>query len=224
MKISAFIPYWLEYQVDEIGYHKNLKKLGNRYLIDYSISLLNSVDMIDETVVYCSNKRVTQYINQELSYRYQTRDKGLDNNDISIDKLIESYLNESNADIVILLHPNSPFLSRYTLMDCLSKVISGQYDSSFTAYEFKKLSWYKDRPLNYSLSEETPKLANLNSVIVEHSSLYIFRRDSFEINHKRVGVNPYVKIINHFEGLEVDSEEDYQIAELIVNSGMYPKV
>jgi len=30
-----------------------------------------------------------------------------------------------------------------------------------------------------------------------------------------------MKKINHFEGHEINREEDFEIAELIVNSGMY---
>ena len=130
----------------------------------------------------------------------------------------------NNSDIIVLLHPNSPFLSSDTVADCLKQVMSEKYDSSFTAYSFKKLAWFENRPLNYSLKEETPKLNSLVPVIIEQSSLYVFTRKSFTINNKRIGNSPYMKEINHFEGLEVESNEDFEIAELIVNSGMYPKV
>jgi CMP-N-acetylneuraminic acid synthetase len=224
MKVSAFIPYWLDYQVDTSGKHKNLKKLGGKYLINYSIDLLNSVREIDDVSVYCSDESVDAYIDQDLKYRFVKRDKCLDDKDVSIDTIIKSFLEINDADVIVLLHPNSPFLSSNTVSDCLNQVISGKYDSAFTAYSFQKLAWFKSKPLNYALNEETPKLKNLDPVIIEESSLYVFTRDSFAINNKRIGNNPYIKCINHFEGLEVESDEDFEIAELIVNSGMYPKV
>lgn len=224
MKVSAFIPYWLDYQVDMFGKHKNLKKLGGKYLINYSIDLLNSVQEIDDVIVYCSDESIESYIDQSLAYKFVKRDTCLDDKDVSIDTIIKSFLETNDSDVIILLHPNSPFLSSDTVSDCLKQVISGKFDSSFTAYSFKKLAWFENKPLNYSLNEETPKLSGLNPVIIEQSSLYVFTRESFAINNKRIGNNPYIKDINHFEGLEVESDEDFEIAELIVNSGMYPKV
>ncbi len=224
MKIVAFIPYWLDYQVDEVGEHKNLKKLGSKYLIDYSIELVNSIPQIDETIIYCSDDNINNYINNSLSYKFLKRDKSLDNNNISIDEIITSFLNKTDADIIILLHPNSPFISSDTLDECISKVLSKEFDSAFTAYKFKKLSWFQDKPLNYDLTNITPKLKDLDAVLIEQSSLYIFTKESFKIHNKRIGKNPFIKSINHFEGLEIETEEDFDIAELIVNSGMYPKV
>jgi CMP-N-acetylneuraminic acid synthetase len=224
MKIVAFIPYWLNYKTGEFDKHKNLKKLGGKYLIDYSIELLNSISQIEETIVYCSEKSIHNYIDNKLDYTFLARDKKLDNLNISIDEIILSFIKDYDADIYILLHPNSPFISRSTLEECLSKVTTTSNDSAFTAYEFKKLAWYQNTPLNYILNVITPKLEDLDPVIVEQSSLYIFSKESFKKHHKRIGIKPFIKHINHFEGLEILTYEDYEIAELIVNSGMYPKV
>lgn len=224
MKIVAFIPYWLDYQINELGEHKNLKKLGGQYLINYSIELLNSISYIDKTFVYCSNDKINNYIDNNLNYEFLKREQCLDNSNISIDEIIKTFLTQTDANIIILLHPNSPFISSSTLEECISKVKSSQYDSAFTAYKFKKLSWFRNEPLNYKLNKVTPKLKDLDSVVIEQSSLYIFTKEAFEINNKRIGKKPFIKSINHFEGLEVESQEDFDIAELIVNSGMYPKV
>ena len=91
MRVVAFIPYWLNYQVGDFGHHKNLKKLGGKYLINYSIELLNSIPQIEETIVFCSDNKVDDYINQDLEYKFLMRDKSLDNNNVSIDEIIQSF-------------------------------------------------------------------------------------------------------------------------------------
>lgn len=224
MKVTALIPYWLDYQKNEGQEHKNLKKLGNKYLIDYTISLLNSIPQIDETIVYCSNTKINDYINPNLEYTFLQRSEMLDKDDISIDDILEAFLDTVDTDVIVLLHPNSPFLSSKTVRECLSKVVSKEFMTSFTANKFKKLSWYNGQPLNYTLDKKTPHLRDLKEVIIEQSSLYIFTKEAFKKYNKRVDENPYIKHINHFEGLEVESKEDFEIAELIVNAGMYPKV
>lgn len=222
MKIVGFIPYWLKYH--NIHSHVDsgeMKKIGGRYIINYSIELMNNSKYINDTIVFSSSPDVLEYVDNDLQYSYWKRHEYLDNNDVTIDEIISEFLKNTDADVFVLLHPNSPFLSTNSMDDCIEKVVSGEYDSSFTAYEFKKFAWYGGTTLNYSLDKPTPKLSDVEPVYIEQSSLYVFTRKVFEKRNKRIGDNPYLCSINHFEGHEINSHEDYDIAELIVNAGLY---
>ncbi len=222
MKVVGMIPYWMEYQSKNEGdNNRNALKLGGHHPLNYSINSLNLTKGIDQVVVYCSDENVLTFIDEGLAVDLMPRPKFLDADEIAIEDIIDEFLRASDADVVVMLHPNSPFLRSSTISDCLDKVVSGVNDSAFTAYEFKKLTWYQGAPLNYSLKLSTPQLKDLSPVTFEQSSLYIFTRNAYLENRKRVGLNPYVKIINHFEGHEINVKEDFQIAELIVNSGMF---
>lgn len=220
MRCVGFIPYWLDYKVDSQG-HKNLKKLGGQYLINYSIRLLNRVDAIEQTCIFSSDRKVLDYVDESLNFDFIERPKSLDSDNISIEDIIDAFLEQNDADIIVLLHPNSPFLQKETLSECLDRVRSGEFDSALTAFQFQKLCWFNGKPLNYSLNKPVPKLSAIAPVIFEQSSLYIFTREAYLLNRKRIGNKPYFKFVNHFEGHEVITTEDFSIAELIVNSGMY---
>jgi len=222
MKVVGMIPYWMEYQsTNENANNRNALKLGGHHPLNYSINSLNLTKAVGQVVVYCSDEHVLEFIDEDLGVELLLRPKFLDADNIAIEDIIDEFLKVSDADIVVMLHPNSPFLRFSTIADCLDRVLRGQNDSAFTAYEFKKLTWYQGRPLNYSLEHPTPQLKDLSPVTFEQSSLYVFTRKSYLENRKRVGVNPYIKVINHFEGHEINVKEDFQIAELIVNSGMF---
>jgi CMP-N-acetylneuraminic acid synthetase len=45
----------------------------------------------------------------------------------------------------------------------------------------------------------------------------------FEKFNRRIGKKPFVKYIDHFEGHDINTLDDLEIAELIVNSGLYKK-
>jgi len=219
MKTVALIPFWFNN-----GNSRDIKKLAGKYLIEYSISLLNSSDLIDETIIYSSTREILKYINPELKIKYLTRDKKLDNSNILIEDIIESFLKNYKTDIVVLLHPYSPFLTKNSLDSCIKQVQTDMYDSAFTAIEAKKFTWYKNTPLNFRRDKKSSKLKDLDSVILEQGLLYVVHRDSFFKQKCRVGENPYMHIINHFEGHEINEEKDFEIAELIVNSGMFQGV
>ncbi len=218
MKIVGFIPYWLDYKGEQ---NNNLKKLAGRHLINYSISLLNKIDYIDDITIFASNPKILEYIEDDLEYSFLKRADYLDQNNITIEEIISEFLKKSDADIIVLLHPNSPFLQLDTVSECIEKVKSGKYDSAFTAYEYHKFAWFKGKPLNYSLSDATPKLQDIEPVILEQASLYVFTKELFMKQSKRIGEHVFIKNINHFEGHDVNEPEDFEIAELIVNSGMY---
>ena len=121
----------------------------------------------------------------------------------------------------MLLHITSPFLKSETIKECIEKVNSGEHDSAFTAYEMKKFCWFRGEPLNYSLDTPTPRTQDIDPVIIEQSSLYVFKREVFEKTGQRICKKPYIKYIDHFEGHDIDTYDDFRIAELIVNTGFH---
>lgn len=221
MKIVGFIPYWLDYNPTTQKVNKNQRKLAGRHLINYSLALLNRIALIDDIVIFASNPKVLDYIDNDIDYSFVKRPEYLDQDDITIEEIISEFLKKSDADVIVLLHPNSPFLQLKTVSTCIDKVRSGEYDSAFTAYNYRKFAWFNGEPLNYSLSEATPKLTEIKPVIIEQASLYVFTRKLFIEKSRRIGENYFIKEIDHFEGHDVNEPVDFEIAELIVNSGMF---
>ena len=222
MNIVGLIPYWSKYEnAADINVPRNLIKVGGKYLINYSLEALGAVEEINDVVIYTSSKEIENYIDTGMKYHIQKRPETLDDVNVSIEEIILKFLESSDADIIVLLHPNSPFLKSATISECVKKVMLEEYDSSFTGYEFHKFAWFQGKPLNYSQDKKVPLVNSVEPVVFEQSSLYVFSRSMFEKLHRRIGDKPFVKVIDHFEGHDVNSKEDLDVAELIVNSGMY---
>jgi CMP-N-acetylneuraminic acid synthetase len=225
VKISAFIPYWQEYSSslnDLCDYRQNI--LCGKHLLNYTIEILSDVSSLSSIDVFASNQNVCSLINTDLKYNFIQRSETLDSISVSIEDIIKAYLSVSDADIVVLLHPNSPFLAPATVECCIQAVATGEYDSAFTAYCIRQLAWFDGEPLNYSRDEVTPAKKDIQPVVIEQSSLYVFSRDCFNTHKKRIGLTPFIKYIDHVEGHGVITEDDYRMAELIINSGMYSKL
>lgn len=219
MKIVGLIPANLA--SDKTPY-KNIKELGGLPLVNYTIRTINKVEQINKTVIFASDSTVCDYIRKELNYDFVKRPGHLDSPGIKVQDIIAEYLKtDIDSDIIVTWHITSPFLQAETIADCIDKVASGKFDSAFTAFEIRKFCWFDGKPLNYSLDKPTPRTQDIEPVIVEQSALYVFRREVFESTGQRISDNPYVKIIDHFEGHDIDSEEDFKIAELIVNTGFF---
>lgn len=221
MKIVALVPFWMGYSPQTgAPLNRAIRKLGGLPVINYSLNVLNRSELVSETVLFSSSNDIGSYI-ENLDYTFLKRPEFLDDDDVSIEQIITEFLKRTDADVIVLMHPNSPFIQLQTIDQCIKEVVSGSADSAFTAYTFKKFCWFEGRPLNYDLSAPTPKLRDLEPVVLEQSSLYVFSRSIFEKENKRVGGKTYVHNINHFEGHDLVEEEDFELAELIVNSGMF---
>jgi CMP-N-acetylneuraminic acid synthetase len=200
---------------------KNIKELGNVPLVNYTLKTLNKIDAINEIFIYASEPSIIEHIGKGLKYTYLERPSYLDSDETPIQDIIREFLKKVDADIIVLWHITSPFLKAETIKECLDRVQSGEYDSSFTAFEVKGFCWYEGRPLNYDLDKPTPKTRNLHHVIVEQSALYIFKREIFEKGNRRIGQKPFIKYINHLEGHDIDTEEAFAIAEMILESNLF---
>lgn len=217
MKVAAFVPFWENYENNEY----RIKKIAGRFLLSYTLEKLNRVSGLDHIYVYSSNDNVKNYIESDIAYEYLQRPVYLDSSDVSIEQIISEFLNSVDADIVLLVHPTSPLLKIKSIQQCLNSVSEEGYDSAFTAVKYQKLAWYRDTPINYDLNRDIPKLKDIDPVYVEQSSLYVFKRASFSENKHRVSGKIKINEIDQVEGLEVRNGMDFELVELIINSGMY---
>jgi len=218
MRTVGFIPSKLNSERVPL---KNIKDLGGIPLINYTVRALSKVASVDEIVIFASEPSICDYMQHGLKYKFIQRPASLDTQEATIQDIIREFLKSDGADTVVLMHCTSPFLKPATIADCVEKVNSGGYESAFTANEIKKFCWFKGSPLNYSLSKPTPRTQDIAPVIVEQSSLYVFKREVFEKTGQRISERPYIKAIDHFEGHDIDTPEDFRVAELIVNTGMF---
>lgn len=219
MKTVALVPAKLK--SDRVPF-KNIKELGGMPLVNYTIRTLNKVSTIDEIIIFASEPSICNYLQHGLKYKYVERPEYLDSQEAKIQDIIKEFLKKVEADTIVLFHITSPFLKAETVSDCINKVNSGEYDSAFSAYEIKKFAWYKGKPLNYSLEIGTPRTQDIDPVIIEQSSLYVFKKEVFQKSGQRISSKPYIKLIDHFEGHDIDTAEDFRIAELIVDTGFFP--
>jgi len=88
--------------------------------------------------------------------------------------------------------------------------------------EFQKYAWSNEVPVNFNNKNKySVKLKSLDKILIEKGLMYVIEKNSFLNRTRRIGDNPYMKVINSYEGLEVNSNKDFEVAELIVNSGMF---
>lgn len=210
MNIVSFIPIKLNNQRLP---GKNILPLGDKCMCDYIFETVNQIDEINKKYVYCSDESIKKYIPEGLIFL--KRDSYLDGFQIKGLEIIEYFLKDIKADIYVLTHVTQPFTKPDSIREALDRVISGEYDSAFSAIELKDYCWYKGKPLNYDM-KDIVTTQNLEPIYVETGSFFIFTREVFEKYHQRIGIRPYIKVINQIEAVDIDTLEDYKMAQIVI--------
>ncbi len=211
MKVVAFVPIRLNSK-RVVG--KNLKILGDKPLMHYILETLTKVSLIDEIYVYCSDETIASQLPSGV--KFLKRDSCLDSDETLGGDIYDAFVKEVDADVYLLGHTTSPFIKVATINNAIDKVLSGEYDSSFSAQKVQTFTWYKGKPLNYNLTN-IPRTQDIEPVFVETSSFYIFRRETWMECHQRIGAKPYMALIDQIEGIDIDYPEDFDFAEKVLS-------
>jgi len=209
MKVVSFIPIKLN---NERLPGKNTLPLGNRVMCEYIFETVNKVEGIDEKYVYCSDESIKRYISGEIEFL--KRDTYLDGFQVKGLEIIDYFLKDVKADIYVLTHVTQPFTKSSSIAEALDKVMGGEYDSAFSARVIHDYCWYKGKPFNYDM-KDIVTTQNLEPIYMETGAFYIFTREVFEKYRQRIGIKPYMKVINQIEAVDVDTADDYEFAKAV---------
>lgn len=215
MKVVAFATVKLN---SERVPHKNIQPVGGRPLCYHILNTALQTDGIDDVYIYCSDEKVRRYIPADV--KFLQREKWLDGNEIRAKDTYTAFLKDVEADIYIALCTTSPFTRSETLKNALEHVLSGEYDSAFSAKRVQTFAWYQGKPINYDI-EDVPRTQDMDPIYVETSAFFIFSRQLWEKHGRRIGFHPFIQEVGEIESVDIDTMEDLTFAQMIAEHVEY---
>lgn len=212
MKTVAFIPIKLNSQRLP---HKNILPLAGHPLCWHLCNTLSNVKGIDEVYVYCSSEEVKEYIPE--SVQLLKRPAWLDGDLVKGFDIYREFINTVDADVYVLAHTTSPFIKKESVENALGNVLSGEYDSAFSAERIQTFAWYKGEPINYDLND-VPRTQDMEPIYVETSAFFIFKKEIFTVHNRRIGYKPYIQEVSGIEAVDIDEKKDYEFAKLLAKA------
>ncbi len=192
---------------------KNIKQFRNgKPLCWYILNTLLQVEQIDEVYVYCSNPKIKDYIPEGVTYL--KRSSQLDQDTTKMNEVLKSFAEDVDADIYVMTHTTAPFVKKVSLEAGVKAVIEQGYDSSFAVKKLQDFLWKDGKPFNYNL-DEIPRTQDLEPIYEETSGFYIYQRQVMTDYNRRIGNNPYMVEVSEIEGIDIDEEEDFLIADAV---------
>lgn len=210
MKTIAIVPIKLN---NERLPNKNIKPFDNGApLCHYIFETLKQVKGIDEIYVYCSNPKIQEFI--PLGIKFLRRSETLDQNTTKINEVLSAFAQDVPADVYVMSHATAPFISPQSIEKGLQAVLQQGFDSAFAVRKIQTFLWKDGKPFNYNLNN-IPRTQDLPPIFEETSGFYIYRSEVITELNRRIGDNPYMVEVNAIESCDIDTQEDFDVANAI---------
>jgi len=214
MTIAAIMPIKLN---NERLPGKNTKILGNKPLIRYQLEALLCADLCDSISVFCSDKSIIPLLPDGVSFLQRSPELDLPSSNFT--QIFDSFLTLVDSDIYAYVHATAPFITVNTIKSCINAVKSGKHDSAFCAVKIQDFLWRDGRPFNFDAAN-IPRSQDILPIYRETSGVYVFLKSVFEKHHRRVGVSPYICEVPFKESVDINTSDDFRLAEILLNSNL----
>ena len=182
--------------------------------MQYELDSLKETGLCNEINVYCSDEAVVPFLPEGVNFL--KRQKELDLPTSNFTQIFSCFMAEKDSDIYVYAHATAPFVTVDTMKQCISAVISGEYDSAFCAVKLQDYLWQDGKPLNFDATN-VPRTQDLKPIYQETSGVYVFTKEVFEKYKCRIGMKPFIKEVSFREAVDIDNPEDFDLAEIMLN-------
>lgn len=206
---------------------KNIKPFaGYRFgLLEIKLGQLLQCGKFDQIVLSSNDEEVLNYAASLKDSRIciHERTDELSSSKTSTDELIQHAYQLIPKGHILWTHVTSPFVNSNLYIDIVDSYLRSLcdgFDSLFTATELQAFLWQDGRPINYDRTvEKWPRTQTLKPVFEVNSGAFVASASLFKKHNDRIGLKPFVYSTNKFVGHDIDWEEDFRVAEVLLQSG-----
>ena len=197
--------------------NKNIRMMNGKSLYIWAIDMALTCKNIDKIIITTDIQEVLdKYKNHDRIITLERPVNLRDNCDINW--VMEDVLNRVDGEHFIQLQVTSPLLTKETTDKSIETYFNNleHHDNLFSVYPMQLRVFDKDKkPLNHKL-EDAPTTQDLDVWHVEDNAIYIFSRSSFNKKKRVIGASPYLLPISKIDSVDIDDEEDFEMAELLL--------
>ena len=214
MKFSAFIPIKLN---SERVPNKNFYEIGGKPLFYYILSTLQSVELVDEIVIDIDHIEIKEKVNMYFNdIKFNLREDNLSSPTESVNKIIDSNINNFKNEYIIQTHVTNPLLTSSSINLAAEQFIKNK-KPLFSVNMFQSRFYNTStKPINHDVNILLPT-QELEPIYEENSNFYIFSKKQFKNNNnKRIGEDSEYYETSKFESFDIDNFDDLNLVEKLM--------
>jgi CMP-N-acetylneuraminic acid synthetase len=175
------------------------------YIDTDSSDILKECDELNWVTAY---KRKQEHIDLEVDHDFKVSPVLK-----MINRFLDEYVKDEN-EVIVTPHITSPFIKIETINSAANMLKKG-YDSVQACIEHQEFAYVNGRPVNFDPSV-VQKTQDLTPVVMGNGAFFIFTKKMFKKYMNRVGENTYHYPLSFRESIEIDNEEDFELAKKYV--------
>lgn len=209
---------------------KNFRALLGKPLFRWILDSLLDVAEIDMVVINTDARHILAENGLVDGDRVRIRDRkpALCGDTVSMNLILADDIAAIGADTYLMSHTTNPLLTSETIRAALARyragIADGSADSLFTVNRTQTRFYRADgSPVNHD-PDNLIQTQDLEPWFEENSNLFIFSGASFAATNARIGKKPLLHEMNKIEAIDIDTPEDWSLAEACARMRLAEKV
>ncbi len=216
-KIAALVP--MRHHSQRVK-GKNYRELAGKPLYQHILTTLNSCTEISKIIVDTDSQVVMDGIKDKFpEIEILIRPEHLRAEDTPMNEVLLHDTRQVEADFYLQTHTTNPLLTANTISTAIQVIRENfpAYDSLFSVTRRQTRYWDElGRAINHNPAILL-QTQDLPPVFEENSCLYIFTRETLELQRNRIGLRPFMFEIDAEEAWDIDEEIDFKIVDLLMS-------
>lgn len=199
--------------------NKNIRDFCGRPLYCHILDALSKSGYIKDIIINTDSGHISEKAPKLFNkVRIISRPKNLRGDFVPMNDIIAHDISQCDDEYFIQTHATNPLLTTQTINKAIEKFFNtkDKYDSLFSVTKMQTRLYNTDgKAVNHD-QYELQRTQDLPPLYEENSNIYIFSKKSFLKNkNNRIGKKPFLFEINKREAIDIDTSEDFEIAEAI---------
>ena len=222
MRIICMIPARLGSKRVE---DKVIRPLNGKPLVQYALDSAKKVFPSSDLYLNSSFDELEK-IAKKNKIQFYRRDPKLSEDTAVLDDIMYDFFKNIECDIAIHFNLTSPFITEKDLGDFTDYMIKKDLDYLISVKEERIEIVYDGKPLNYDQNKRKVNSQNLKPALIFTAGLCGFKKEVFVKNFENynaasfghTGDNIEYYTLKGFSTIDIDWEEDFQLAEVIAQN------
>ncbi len=197
-------------------------------LFEYKISqVIKILDLVNEIVISTDDQEIINQIpislKENKKFKLVKRDKSLCNSQTKVKDLINHASLVTSGDAIFWIHITSPFVDENDYLKAIKYfreiIHNGTGDSIMSVNPLQQFIWDDDLKEIINVKKEInrwPNTQDLNPLYEINHAFYINTRESYLRNNDRIGINPKLYICKGIKKVDIDWNDEFEIAQNLI--------
>lgn len=206
--------------------NKNIRPFGNFEFGLIEIKLMQLIDTksISQIILSTNDDEIIEFAKSLKNTKIviHKRDESLSSSETSTDDLITHALDLIPDSHILWTHVTSPFINTElyeNIIKSYADELANGCDSLMTTSLIHGFLWDDNGPINYDRTKEKwPRTQTIKPLHEINSGVFINSSNNYRKLKDRIGKQPYLYTLDKIQGFDIDWQEDFIIAESILNA------